>query len=768
MNSDEIYIRDQMILRREEGAVTFVHQAAPVAQGASAEVHYRTGGQARLLSLRGPGATLEVERDAVRWNRSNSGVRIDWHLRLGKDVEVVLEVQNVGRAPIHLDRLVVLGISAARGGKLELGAPPDRWSFYKHGWQSWSPTFARHTDNGLYINPGGDEYTRKHIPHPDSGTQDLSSEWFTALCGLDGGPALLLGFTDGRRALSDVALYMDGRNFSRLAATCYADGIPLEPGERFLSEPLLVSFGGDPLALLERYADAVAARMNARVPDRVPSGWCTWYYFFGENTAGDVAANVAHIKKHRLPLDYVLIDDGYQRAIGDWLTIDPDKFPDGMKAVADGIRAAGMRPGIWTAPFGVSAGSQTYAEHPNWALKHANGSPIIAWQHWGVDTYALDLTNPEVLDWIDHVFRVMSEEWGYELFKIDFVFAAAAPGLRHDPKTTRAAAYRQGIERIRKAIGDKFLLGCGAPHLPSVGVVDAMRIGPDVSFSWEPIWADLSAPAVANAMRNTLARYFMHRRWWLNDGDCLLVRMHGDSSDLVLNEMRSLVTFIALSGGLTLDSDNLPTVRPGRLKYLKQALPPSGLAARPVDLFKRENPRYQVLEVEKPWGRWWVVGLANWRDKTAKTEVSLRELGLPEGAYHVYNFWRQRYLGVRSGPLTFKRHQPHEIIVLCLKPVSEQPDLLSSTFHVAQGAAEIRSLQRIVHGPSGQTLRVEIEKAGTQRGQLVFTLPEGWRMTEARLDGRKSPFRVLASGVAVVRFRLRDRALVEADFIRES
>jgi alpha-galactosidase len=295
-----------------------------------------------------------------------------------------------------------------------------------------------------------------------------------------------------------------------------------------------------------------------------------------------------------------------------------------------------------------------------------------------------------------------------------------------------------------------------------------MRIGPDVSFSWEPIWADLSAPAVANAMRNTLARYFMHRRWWLNDGDCLLVRMHGDSSDLVLNEMRSLVTFIALSGGLTLDSDNLPTVRPGRLKYLKQALPPSGLAARPVDLFQRENPRYQVLEVEKPWGRWWVVGLANWRDKTAKTEVSLRELGLPEGAYHVYNFWRQRYLGVRSGPLTFKRHQPHEIIVLCLKPVSEQPDLLSSTFHVAQGAAEIRSLQRIVHGPSGQTLRVEIEKAGTQRGQLVFTLPEGWRMTEARLDGRKSPFRVLASGVAVVRFRLRDRALVEADFIRES
>lgn len=767
MNPEDTYIRDRLILHGGRGTATFVFQAAPVIQEATARLEYRVDGERRALEIQGPDASLEVKREHICLERGDDHIRLRWYIHLEADLEIVLEVQNIGAVPVRLDRLAVLDVRREHQGAVNLGAGPHRWSFYKHGWQSWSPTFARHVGDGIYINPGGEEYDRKHTPHPGSGTEDFQSEWFTVLHDRDGGMSALLGFTDGSHALADVALYLDGRAFRRLAATCYADGVVLEPGGRFLSEPLLVAFSDDPLGLLERYADRVAERMNARVPDSIPTGWCTWYYFYGENSAEDVLANAAQIRKQRLPLEYVLIDDGYQQAIGDWLRIDATKFPQGMKAVADGIRAAGLRPGIWLAPFGVSRESAIYAEHPEWTLKREGGSPVVAWKHWGVDIYALDLTRDDVLDWIAHVFRVMAEEWGYDLFKIDFVFAAAVEGVRHDPTVTRAEAYRRGIERIRQVIGERFLLGCGAPQLPSVGVVDAMRIGPDVAFNWDPIWADLSAPAGANAARNTATRYFMHRRWWLNDGDCVLVRMRGDQSDLVLNEMRTLVTCIALSGGLTLDSDNLPTIRPGRLKYLKMALPPSGVAARPVDLFQNENPRYQVLHVEKPWGDWWVVSLVNWRDKTTKTEVTLRELGIPEGEYHVYNFWRQRYLGVRSDRLAFRRHQPHESIVLCLKAASDRPDLLTSTFHVTQGAAEIGAVRRIVHGPNGQTLRVDMEKAGVQWGQLAFAAPAPWRVSEARVDGRKWPFRALTSGLIVVRFHLKERASVEVDFIRD-
>ena len=45
-----------------------------------------------------------------------------------------------------------------------------------------------------------------------------------------------------------------------------------------------------------------------------------------------------------------------------------------------------------------------------------------------------------------------------------------------------APAYRSGIELIREAIGeDAYLLGCGAPLLPSSGLFDAMRVSPDTA-----------------------------------------------------------------------------------------------------------------------------------------------------------------------------------------------------------------------------------------------------------------------------------------------
>ena len=42
-----------------------------------------------------------------------------------------------------------------------------------------------------------------------------------------------------------------------------------------------------------------------------------------------------------------------------------------------------------------------------------------------------------------------------------------------------------GMEAIREAVGpDVTLLGCGAPFGPMLGLVEAMRIGPDVSGDW--------------------------------------------------------------------------------------------------------------------------------------------------------------------------------------------------------------------------------------------------------------------------------------------
>jgi alpha-galactosidase len=587
---------------------------------------------------------------------------------------------------------------------------------------------------------------------------------------------LLVGFVTTADQLASVRLNEPG-----LEARCWLDGAEVGPGQAVESERLWLKAGSDPLALLEGWAERTGREMKARLGRRSPTGWCTWYHFFGTDEADDTEANLAFIEAHDLPLDVVLVDDGYQTAVGDWLSVNA-KFPDGMRPLANHIRAAGRTPGLWTAPFGAAAESRLFVEHPDWFIRDEGGEPVVAWRHQlTTDCYALDPTHPRAAAWLADTFRALRQEWGYEFFKIDFIFAAAVPGRRHDPTATRASSLRRGVAIIRQAIGDDaFLLGCGAPQGVCVGLVDGMRVGPDVAPFWSPPWQDLSMPAHLNALRNSIARAPFHNRLWLNDPDCLIVRHQGNASSLSLDEVRSQVALTALLGGLTLDSDDLTGMRPGRLKYLRQALPPTGVSARPLDLFDHELARTLVLPVEREWGRWWVAALVNWEDKRVETSLRLSDLGLPPERYHVYHYWRRRYLGLAQDEITFPRHlaRAHETLVLLFKPASERPDLLTTTFHVCQGAVEVKGVKRILdtgdyvpqsgaeQGWKRERLQVRLEKGGRQFGKVLFTVPEGWQATDARVDGRQRRFTTVAPGVVGLGLTLSGSATVEADFVK--
>jgi alpha-galactosidase len=133
---------------------------------------------------------------------------------------------------------------------------------------------------------------------------------------------------------------------------CLADGIRIEQGETLWSERVAIDVVGHPNAQLERYGDALAREMGARVPAVTPAGWCSWYYFFTQVTEEDVVRNLRFLEQHRreLPVQTVQIDDGYQADIGDWLTVN-EKFPRGMAWLASEIKRAGYTPGLWLAPF---------------------------------------------------------------------------------------------------------------------------------------------------------------------------------------------------------------------------------------------------------------------------------------------------------------------------------------------------------------------------------------------------------------------------------
>ncbi|WP_322770412.1 glycoside hydrolase family 36 protein, partial [Frankia sp. Cr1] len=239
----------------------------------------------------------------------------------------------------------------------------------------------------------------------------------------------------------------------------------------------------------------------------------------------------------------VQIDDGYQAEIGDWLT--PSSRFASLRDTASRIRDHGRRVGIWTAPFLVSPRSVLAREHPDWLIPD-----VGAGTNWNVELRALDVTHPDASSYLSRVFSEF-RDMGIDFFKIDFIYAGALDGERHARGVSGLEAYRQGLQLIRGAIGPgSYLLGCGAPILPSVGLVDAMRVSPDVDPSYLPAGGDLCAPSQQAAALTGRWRAWQHGRFWVNDPDCLIAR-------LAVERRADWAAHVERFGGLRGSSDRL-------------------------------------------------------------------------------------------------------------------------------------------------------------------------------------------------------------------
>ncbi|MFJ5535333.1 alpha-galactosidase [Streptomyces sp. NPDC093261] len=71
-------------------------------------------------------------------------------------------------------------------------------------------------------------------------------------------------------------------------------------------------------------------------------------------------------------VELFVVDDGWfgartsdRAGLGDW-TPNPDRFPGGLKPLADDVHALGMQFGIWVEPEMVNADSDLYRAHPDW------------------------------------------------------------------------------------------------------------------------------------------------------------------------------------------------------------------------------------------------------------------------------------------------------------------------------------------------------------------------------------------------------------------
>ena len=251
------------------------------------------------------------------------------------------------------------------------------------------------------------------------------------------------------------------------------------------------------------------------------------------------------------PFDVLQVDDGWQVNIGDWQV--NSKFPSGMTGLADKIKSKGKVAGLWLAPLIAVESSALFKQNPTWFLKNTQGYLVSAGFNWGEPLYALDTTHPEVLVFLAELMKTV-REWGFDYIKLDFLYAGALPGKRFN-EMPREVAYREGLKVLRETMGNAYFLTCGSPVLPSIGLCDAMRVGPDVAAEWEnyrdaQLFYNPTTPSAKNAIRTTV------NRLWLNeliacDPDVVYFRSQHNTmtaeEKLLLQELALLCNFKATS-----------------------------------------------------------------------------------------------------------------------------------------------------------------------------------------------------------------------------
>lgn len=436
----------------------------------------------------------------------------------------------------------------------EVEVDPRRAVVHEEGWQSWSPTSTYRLDQRPWR--GADPvFFAMSYKDPAGLHPGFAGEGLLAVDPGTGGPVRVWSAADPTVAVPEIRAEPRG---DRLVVS--ADGPVVDS-----------SYGPDLRQALGEWAAGVAAAAGVGTPRPAPTIWCSWYHYFTEVTEADMAENLDAMDRLRLPVDVVQLDDGYQAGLGDWLTLS-DRFAS-LPDLVGRIRDRGRRAGIWVAPFLVGARSEVARRHPEWLVggAHPDGPPASAGHNWDQDLYGLDTTHPGALDWLAEVFGTLAG-YGFDFFKIDFVYGAALPGRRRAPDVPGVAAYRQGVRAIRAAIGDAYLLGCGAPILPSIGLLDAMRVSPDIALHYEPEGGNMSQPSQRSAVLNGAARAYQHGRWWVNDPDCLVARPE-------VERREDWAAHVQRYGGLRGSSDRLAALDDWGLETTRRLLstvpPPS-------------------------------------------------------------------------------------------------------------------------------------------------------------------------------------------------
>lgn len=657
-----------------------------------------------------------------------------------------VSLTNVGPETVNVRRFFARTIP----GGFQSIAPPE--GVYLNGWQSWSPAgYIPAAQRGF---PPTIPWAQTPMIH-NAQTPRIRrvGRFWSESVGMIVTPREAL--IAGGASLADafVQLRADVRpGREAILLQSQADDVPLKSGEARSSEWFYLEWvplpSVDPLA---QYAHAVARQMHVPALRPLPPGWSSWYIYWNKVREADMMENLANaaLLADALPLQVIQLDEGYQITWGDWETRNAD-FSHDLKWLAERIRGSGFTPGLWLGPLTAHPKSRLAQNHPDWLLRDARGRPVSPGLISDAWSRALDPTHPGVEEHLRRLISTAVAEWGYDYLKLDFMYAGALPGRRYNPHLTRAQALRHAFHIIRETAGaDVFLSGCGAPLGPAIGLVDAMRIGPDTAPEWLPQYRGVkpffktnpSMPGLRNSLRNVATRAWMHNRWWVNDPDVMMLR--DTQTHLSPDEVLAQITLIGLSTNMFFFSDHLAVVPPARREMAAALFPPLLEGMDVLNLVGRSLPDEVVVPVARAWGRWRLLGLFNWSDAPIERGLP-QSLALdPRQAYHIVDFWERRHFLMEVGGVGPVLHlPPHGAILLGLRPVKPSPQLVATTFHISQGG------EIVAWEASVGALTLTLDLGRLAQGEIWLALPARPRLVTLNDEPlAETSVRAIAAGI---------------------
>jgi hypothetical protein len=560
---------------------------------------------------------------------------------------------------------------------------------------------------------------------------------------------------------------------SSLQESPVEDRIPLllavKPGDNLQSERLVFGVGRDHHHQLETYGRLIRQIYHARVNAPAVMGWWSWTAYYYGLTEGAALTNAQWLAEHLKPLgfNFFHLDEGYQYARGEYTTPDGKLFPHGVAALEGKVRALGLTPGIWTAPFEVSERSSIYKRHPNWLVHNAGGKLIhLGWANEHHDRlYVLDTTNPGAQEFLRNTYESLVKKWGMRYIKLDFMDDSSVEGYRYRPNTTAMQAQRIGLEIIRKAVGEDVLLDKdGSAMLTPVGFVDYGRIAQDTGHTFTA--TKEAAPALA-------ARYYMNRNFFVDDPDAFTVstqtipdhKWNGGKIPLTLDEAKVSIALSAVSGGMLEIGDDLPTLGKSseRLDLVINTdlidMVKVSKASTPVDLmtFDQHDEQPSIFFLRED-ARQGILTVFNWTDQPRSHAITLASLGLDADARcsvsDVFEHSQKPETGKGAINISQPRHSVRMLKIVDPAIPAKLPSVeLDYSHEVATGAPASFSAQADPSGTPVLQFQWDLEDGVVLNGARVihaFTQPGTYtvKLESTGLDGlvREDSFQIEARG----------------------